>query len=298
MSILLISSGGPPLGINPSNRPTQDSLITKYKDQDIPSARGHRDFSFEGSFHECEISSTLLRSPSEDGSTLLSMDGPTDVTYIDRTMVGNRENPSQRDFPQIVQNSYEDGIVIHLISDCTIDDTSVTVDDNIETVYQNVKETETKDLEFDANVDEEKAQMDDMVEPVVSAEEPSNPFDVKEADTKDVEEDIFKVKESPDEPCKTPKDNGQTTAQEGAVEQAKTTDIREDDRSEKNPQRIHGNSLGAISGWSSEFQNQHSPETPSKDEGSLTTSISRSKSVLHIFSYNHRFLKSFAHSVL
>lgn len=276
---LLACLGGPPLGINPADRSTQDLLS---KNKDGQSTRSQRALSFEGSFHECEISSTLLRSPSEDGSTLVSMGEPIDVTYADRTIVGNRENQLMRDFPRIVQDSYEDGIVIHMISDSTVDNTSGIVDDKIETVYQTVSESKTK------NFTEE---ITDMIEEDVRPDATSNPFDVQETDKKEEEEeDIFKTKDTSDEPCAVLKDNSEMTTQEGAVEVTKPTTTQEDDMKEEEDHRIHGNSLGAMSGWSSVFQNQVSPETPSRVESSLEETGPRSKSGIcfSIFKFRKR----------
>ncbi|XP_033642374.1 uncharacterized protein LOC117302516 isoform X1 [Asterias rubens] len=256
-----IVTGGPPLGINPADRTSQD-LLSKSKDGQT--TRGQRALSFEGSFHECEISSTLLRSPSEDGSTLMSMGEPIDVTYADRTIIENRENPPVRDFPGIVQDSYEDGIVIHLVSDSTLDNASGTVDDKVETVYQSISESK--------HFTEERT---DMVEEDVRPEGSSNPFDLQETDKKGEEEDedIFKTKDTSDEPHGTLRDNGETTTPEGVVEETKPTTTPEDDTKEEEYHRNHGNSLGAMSGWSSVFQNPVSPETPSRVDSRLEESV-------------------------
>ncbi|XP_038077446.1 uncharacterized protein LOC119745278 isoform X2 [Patiria miniata] len=266
-----IVTGGPPLGIHQADRPTQDLLITRTKGDDIRPQRD-RALSFEDSFHECEISSALLRSPSEDGPALLRMGGPTISTDTDPTMHENRGVPALGgDLPEIRQDSYEDSIVIHMVSESPVDNaTSEIKSDKVETVYQSTDENKTKEFEFktDEKLQDGMAERSDISEPM--SREPVNPFDVPETEIHDSEANIYNAKESSGEISEMPKDDLQNGEQEGAVEPAQppkevVKETLKEDTNEEAHERVHGNSLGAMSGWSSEFQNQLSPDTPSNE---------------------------------
>ncbi|XP_022090178.1 run domain Beclin-1-interacting and cysteine-rich domain-containing protein-like isoform X2 [Acanthaster planci] len=271
-----IVTGGPPLGIHQGDRTTQDLLVTKTKGDGTHPPRD-RGLSFEESFHECEISSTLLRSPSEDGSTLLRMGGLTVSTDADPTTPENGGGlpASDKDLPEIRQDSYEDSIVIHMVSESPANHTDSKVEsDRVETVYQAADDSKAK--EFEVNMEERQTERKEKpselnVKQDVSGREPVNPFSILETNLHiPCQTDIYDAKENATPNPETPHDDHQTGTQEGAVEAVQPpADVAkgspDEGGNEEDPQHVHGNSLGAMSGWSSEFQNQLSPDTPSQE---------------------------------